>query len=79
MNRFLIITTLVFYSLMLATCNSASDKLSKNIRPTSQDCNEMAQGSGALLFEADNFLLSQLLVFSNFLITTSSPNFSLKI
>ena len=53
MKQFLIITTLVFYSLMLATCNSASDKLSKNIRPTSQDCNEMAQGSGALLFEAD--------------------------
>ena len=30
MKQFLIITTLVFYSLMLATCNSASDKLSKN-------------------------------------------------
>ena len=53
MKRFLIITSLVFYSLMLATCNSASNKLSKNIGPTKQDCKELAQGSGALLIEAD--------------------------
>ena len=38
---------------MLATCNSASNKLSKNIGPTKQDCKELAQGSGALLIEAD--------------------------
>ena len=53
MKRFLIITTLVFYSFMLATCNSASNKLSKNIGPTKQDCKELAQASGALLIEAD--------------------------
>ncbi|MGB1850991.1 MAG: hypothetical protein ACPHW2_02650 [Candidatus Micropelagos thuwalensis] len=53
MKRFLIITSLVFYSLMLATSNSASNKLSKNIGPTKQDCKELAQGSGALLIEAD--------------------------
>ena len=53
MKRFLIINSLVFYSLMLATCNSASNKLSKNIGPTKQDCKELAQGSGALLIEAD--------------------------
>ena len=53
MKRFLIITTLVLYSFILATCNSASDKLSKNIGPTKQDCKELAQGSGALLIEAD--------------------------
>ena len=53
MKRFLIITSLVFYSLMLATCNSASNKLTKNIGPTKQDCKELAQGSGALLIEAD--------------------------
>ena len=38
---------------MLATSNSASNKLSKNIGPTKQDCKELAQGSGALLIEAD--------------------------
>ncbi|MGC6521263.1 MAG: hypothetical protein ACON33_00710 [Candidatus Micropelagos thuwalensis] len=53
MKRFLIITSLVIYSLMLATCNSASNKLSKNIGPTKQDCKELAKGSGALLIEAD--------------------------
>ena len=31
------------------------------------------------MFEADSFLLNQPLDFSNFLITTSSPNFFLKI
>ncbi|MAA76503.1 MAG: hypothetical protein CML73_00510 [Rhodobiaceae bacterium] len=53
MRRFLIIATLVLYSLMLVACNSASNKLSKNIGPTKQDCKELAQGAGALLIEAD--------------------------
>ena len=53
MKRFLIIALLVFYSLMLSTCNSASNKLSENIGPTKQDCKELAKGAGALLIEAD--------------------------
>ena len=53
MKRFLIIASLVFYSLMLSTCNSDSNNLSENIGPTKQDCKELAQGAGALLIEAD--------------------------
>ena len=51
----IIIVTLVLSSLMLAAYNSPSNRLSENMGPTKQDCQELAMGAGALLIEADKF------------------------
>ena len=51
----IIIVTLVLSSLMLAAYNSPSNRLSVNIGPTKQDCQELAMGAGALLIDADKF------------------------
>ena len=45
----IIIVTLVLSSLMLAAYNSPSNRLSENMGPTKQDCQELAMGAGALL------------------------------